>query len=68
MESKIIDPKAAKYEGFGEVTYATVCFCGLRRLLPQGTQIGDEVHLVPCPRCGNLVDGVFTADGIHSKY
>jgi len=44
--------------------YTISCFCGLRRVLPDGLQVGDEFTLIPCPRCGNALKGRREAEGI----
>lgn len=42
------------------ILYIT-CYCGLSRLLPDGTigSDGEKVTLAPCPRCGAGFSGVF---------
>lgn len=35
------------------------CFCGIQRLLEPITE-GEEVHIPPCPRCGTVIDGIYT--------
>ncbi len=46
--------------------HAITCGCGLTRMLPVGIQPGDLVELVPCPKCGSPLKGIFTATGVQT--
>lgn len=40
------------------------CTCGLARLLPSGLEIGQDVTLPSCPRCGSFFHGTFVGNRI----
>lgn len=48
-----------------EFSFLTIhCYCGLRRIIPDGLKVGDEFNLIPCPKCGNAFHGRVEEGGV----